>query len=100
MTTTKQTLIAARALIEKPENWTQKAMARDAIGCKVNLSNPGAVCFCALGAIDKSAPFENLFLEAIRALKPYMGWAIETFNDRHTHAEVLEAFDKAIEAAE
>jgi hypothetical protein len=39
-----------------------------------------------------------MFKDAIRAIEPLA--TISGFNDSHTHAEVLAAFDRAIAAAE
>ncbi len=63
-------LIAAKALISKPENWTQRSYARDADGYTIDPFSTYATCFCALGAIRVA-----------------------------THAEVLSLFDAAIEIA-
>jgi hypothetical protein len=85
----------ARALIEKPENWLQ-----------------GEYCdgdkFCLLGAIAKvqelpeykseETPAYFAVKAAVRALDPGTVFP-HRFNDTHTHAEVLAAFDRAIERA-
>ena len=96
----------ARALISKPENWRQGAMA----GCRfmggdirmsLPTTHPMANCWCAAGAIKRVSATDKEFGNAIVALAFYaMPGGVAAFNDTHTHAEVLAAFDKAIEATE
>jgi hypothetical protein len=87
----------ARALIER--GWTQKVGARDSGGTPVWGGEKAAVSWCAVGAIctvgAKMAPF--------RQANNLNGWGgISVWNDapERTQAEVLAAFDKAIELAE
>jgi hypothetical protein len=89
------TLIAARKLIEKPENWGQG-----------KFESAGA--YCAWGALmfgsrqlAISNPQNDGYEEAYRAIRditPYRN--LPAFNDRWntTHADVLALFDKAIAA--
>ena len=103
--TTAELLYEARAVIDTEDKWTQGALARNAGGQElVSVLSPGAVCYCAGGAIavafgerypDGSSPVW-LALEAV------ISGVIPTWNDKpeRTHAEVLAAFDKAIEVAE
>lgn len=86
---TASILRRARALIDRPEKWGQ-------LGLRLR---PG---LCALGAIWTEAGAEK-FDQAY----PYIGRAvghldIARWNDHpsRTHAEVLVAFDRAIELAE
>lgn len=88
--TALQILIAARALIEKPENW-----------CKGEYQK-GDAC-CALGAIhrvknENPCVFSDSGPEYSALCIAMDGASINYFNDIHTHAEVIAAFDKAIEA--
>ena len=85
--TTRETLIAARGLIDTPEKWCQDAYERDGRRC-------------ALAAVNQGwrGP------EAYHALLIACGddaKSIGEWNDapERTHAEVMEAFDRAIEAA-
>lgn len=133
MTTARDILTAARALIAQPEAWTQHAYARaakDLVAGRpgmpaVHFSSERAVCWCSYGAVNRAGygggEFKPL-MDARRiaeitmaksALARTMGggskfeddigdWrlcAISKFNDAEgrTHAEVLAAFDKAIE---
>lgn len=95
----KHTLIAARKLIEKPENWLQGMMAANGDGVWVPPSAPMAVKFCALGAIQRIAGEFRAgpVNDAVRLAAKTTSLAL--FNNTHSHAEVLAAFDRAIEAA-
>ena len=97
MSSIKQLLIAARARISKPENWTQGTAARCSNGNPVMASDVKACQWCSLGTIaltsySESDP-ETAQLNMWRALK---NPGIAEFNDTHTHQEVLNVFDKAI----
>lgn len=107
----KQVLIKAREVIANPENWIQGQW-----------TNEEANCFCAMGAIGKAIGFEtdNDFLlkgeqvtdhpahrhlcsvvDMSELANPF-GMVPSTFagyNDAMTHADVMEAFDKAIQTA-
>lgn len=92
----KQVLIAARKLIEKPENWTQGKYRR---------SREDGMSYCSDGALMQadgvlnSGCLSDSYWEACQLLRDNMFGDVVFFNDTHTHAEVLAAFDKAIEAA-
>lgn len=102
---TLDVLVKARALIEKPENWTTGAYVRNAGGSELDtLLHEDAARYCASGAItralyeggDFDIEYEDSVCDIVaRAME---GDSIPAFNDSHTHAEVLAAFDKAIEA--
>jgi hypothetical protein len=103
MTSTVEVLQKARALIEKPRRWTRHTFARTRWlrlptrdrGCK-------AYAFCAFGAVSRAGMACGSVsgeASAYGALLCVMGPSIVKFNDTHTHAEVLAAFDKAIELA-
>jgi hypothetical protein len=90
----KDVLVAARKLIEKPENWAKHRFGLD----------EGASC--AMGAIHRAARELNMntaecrfFLERAAKTFPY---GLEDWNDarRRTHKQVLSAFDRAIELAD
>jgi hypothetical protein len=102
-TTPADILRAARALIDAPEKWTQDAYRRDAEGNKCKPA--AAVCWCAEGAILAASDDSVLMMNRWRAedlLTAAAPGAIAIFNDApgRTHAEVLAAFDRAIELAE
>lgn len=92
MTPSLSRLQQARALITKPEAWTQNMLARDSRGLRVPVDSPEAVCFCARGAIKR-----------VGGTQVEVGWLesrakdmLEIFNDRHSHEEVLALFDRGI----
>jgi hypothetical protein len=106
-------LEAVYRLIEKPENWTQKAYARDEKGegiddeydidCGESLSeieqaaHPAARCWCLFGAAYKCGVTHDIELGAALGFKiPYL---LSEFNDTHTHAEVLALLKSAIDRA-
>lgn len=95
-------LRAARELIAEPKAWTQRAFGRDEDGMCCDSLHPDAVCWCAGGALTKAANGHGLIRSKAREqLYAAIGCAdIVDFNDEHTHAEVLSAFDRAITLAE
>lgn len=81
--TTLEQLIAARKLIEKPENWYQGAFRKG-----------DAICaFQALRGVC-SDPYDVLLGRLCDAAGVR---SLALWNDTHTHTEVLDAFTKAIE---
>jgi len=107
--TTKEILIAARAKIERPECWTQRAFAKTALLNKAKVDSQRAVCWCALGAIaaitreDPNYVNDDVYWLLHRAMGlPANEIAVAAWNDApgRTHAEVLAVFERAIKAAE
>jgi len=107
--TVLEVLIAARELISVPKRWTQHTFALDAHGDESEPNEPGAVCWCALGAIrhvcgeSSRADWSLLALSADDALEvvlPRHVDGIDAFNDDAAtqHADVIAAFDRAIAA--
>lgn len=92
-------LVAARAKIEKPEQWTQQVAARNAQGQEDNVDSTDAVCFCTFGAIVAVAGMK--YGEALKFCTDAVGRNAVDFNDAsgRKHEEVLTMFDKAIELA-
>lgn len=97
-------LIKARQFIQRADCWTQHAWARDAGGQSVDSLSDKATSFCLHGALVRAAggfytPSREeayiLLREAAGNPKGFPG----SWNDTHTHAEILSAFDRAIEAA-
>lgn len=93
--TVLETLEAARKLIEKPKSWTRGEYARDCNGDPVDFTSSTAACWCSSGALHVVGG-DPL---ARRLLYETVGGSLVYFNDNHTHAEVLAAFDAAIEKA-
>lgn len=106
--TTKETLAAARRLIEAPEYWTKGHHARDRFGTGVDSTSSRAVCWCALGACERADPRNNgsaakrALVLALEVVEPRdrVPASVAEFNDSETttHADVLALFDRAIEA--
>jgi hypothetical protein len=95
---TREVLIAARKKIERPECWTQRAYARDEEYSTVSPSDKLAVCWCSIGALCAVTDDNGQFAHARDSLAAVLdGMSVFCFNDTHTHAEVLAAFDRAIE---
>jgi hypothetical protein len=122
MSSVLKTLIKAKAVISDPAHWTKDRLAKTSTGVYTTINSPDATCFCAVGALAKGCnlkpvrPTEEeytapcvvnaasvlvtaLGMDQMRVGTPSM--LIYTWNDHHlrTHAEVMEAFDKAIEIA-
>ena len=94
--TTKEALIAARALVEK--GWCQAADARDAGGLECASRDAEAACWCLSGAIHRAC--DGLAEDdAWDVLASLVGDPVE-WNDTpgRSKEEVLALFDKAIEA--
>ena len=97
-----EALRKARKLITQEEAWIRGLYAEDDRGNALYGNEPGAIKFCAVGAmqhINDSRVFSGQFPESV-FLKDAMGSHIAEFNNSHTHAEVLNAFDRAIVLAE
>lgn len=92
---TVEVLRAARERISDPERWTQHRLS-DTVphGYEPEQMRRGS-CWCAMGALICEAGSIGQYLDAADYL-PGGG----TWNDSHTHAEVVAAFDCAIEVAE
>jgi hypothetical protein len=105
---TSELLIKARALIANPENWTRMAFARDSEGVSVDELCDDAVCFCAVGAINRAKADhgylggDNPPMKLMRGVvsQCFKNSLISEFNDTRTHAEVMFLFDKTIAMAQ
>lgn len=91
MSMIREQLIAAKALIDVPSRWCQGQYERD-----------GRMCASmALQVATHTSCYDIMDNEAYEALRKVMDVPeVCTFNDRHTHAQVMAAFDKAIAATE
>jgi hypothetical protein len=89
MTQVVEVLQKARALIEKPEDWSPAGWSNDARTTR-----------CAARAISHAHGVDEYSGGDAQAFfQKVIGCYAGDFNDTHTHAEVLAAFDKAIEMA-
>lgn len=97
-------LTAGRRLISDPGKWTVGAAARTATGLYLSSgSDADATCWCSYGAIQKVAgdlvEAEVIVLRAVvRAYAGDYSATIVTFNDSHSHKEVMAVWDLAIDA--
>lgn len=115
--TAKEILVKARKKISKPENWCQGVSARKKIRSVLydyndvfescDAKDSEACQWCATGAIDSVTPIglinqnRSEYLKAYRILFEHCAFThVANFNDRGTtsHADILEAFDLAINA--
>ena len=96
-----ETLEAARKLITPEEAWlTGGRTTRTAGGEFCTFSYPGAASFCAMMAINRVSPEDREHKKAVFGLMDKVcGMPFDTYNDTHTHKQVLAAFDAAIEKA-
>lgn len=121
--TTREILIEAKRLIEE-KGWTQGVFARDSTGLFIDMTSGDACSYCAGGAICVAgwrANSNRAELALLGTIHPYVAYSaqlallsaicppgtynaladIASWNDdpHRTKAEVLAAFDKAIERA-
>lgn len=111
MSRVKTIVEGARNILADPARWIKGAQATDASGEIIGSSSSRAVCFCLMGAINRSA--YDLFndqgfmirldlaeqaLDAVRDSIPIGSGFIPSFNDRRstTHADVLDVLDRTI----
>lgn len=102
-------LIKAKSLIDTPQKWTQGEYAKSEKGRRVQPTSPRATCFCSVGAVLRATGSKDEFFwmidneqreEAIDILSEAMNVEhVPLFNDTHTHAEVMAAWDEAIKLA-
>lgn len=97
-------LRAARALVDTPEKWCKEAGARDAFSNAVSVFSPLAVQLSMVGAYMRATKKDTTReYDVIRALADSgVNDLMYKWNDapERTHADVLAAFDRAIEKAE
>lgn len=83
--TVEESLLKARSLIEDPARWMQ---GRGGDRQRV---------FCLSTALQTADPYG--FARGAELLREEAGTWLSTFNDSHTHQEVLELLDKALDRA-
>ena len=93
--TIKSDLQAARALIDTPDKWCQGHDREGKDGVFVKFCGNGALAHVTNFMTSASHDYEH----AYDHLANVAGTIVSSFNDTHTHAEVLELFDRAIAAA-
>jgi hypothetical protein len=94
---TLEILTAARAKIADEKNWCQGGYAKDEGGNSTSSYSTSACKWCSIGAL-KSVSGESYagYNNALDCLVGIIQSPIPNYNDTHTHAEVLAAWDKAI----
>lgn len=102
MSTTAETLAAAKALVDTPTKWTQGAYARRSDRQPWSSGHSDATCFCVLGAVSRVRPVEPQICRLLRAALPSHFTIISNFNDHPEtrHTDVMALFDRAIALAE
>lgn len=103
MKTLSTTLIQARALIAHRSTWTQHYLARTSAGEPIEVANPAACSFCAIGALWRVTRMPYLTGRASHALhkaaQRLFQMGITDVNDRLGHAAVVRVYDDAIATA-
>lgn len=101
-----EALKAAKAVIANPENWTQGTYYRREDGSPTDIRSL-ACKFCSYGAMRVANEMDSdrylLGQEYIYRALIVIGkekFTLDTFNDNHSHKDVMALFDKAIELAE
>jgi hypothetical protein len=98
-------LIKAKAEIANPARWTREAYARDEDGQAVDIFDPNATCFCAVGAIRRQTPTPrviNMPIEyavmAVNEVARAKARTIYHHNDHPetSHEDIIQVFDEAI----
>lgn len=98
-------LVAARKLIELPEHWTQHETARTFDDVPTTPNSPCAEKFCiggAVVAVNPSGAVQALVVDLLaKAIGESGAMGVVEWNDSlgRTHAEALQAYDRAIELA-
>ena len=89
-------LIAAKALISKPNGFGKFESARTKAGIVVGPRHPEACRFCTFGAIERASGYSFHDLQEATFSMIDVMQDITDFNDNHTKKEVLNKFDEAI----
>lgn len=98
---TLEHLKAVRELLSDESHWTQGEAARSEDGRAVSPQEKEACSWCLIGAAIKVAEEGSDAHQILRALKEAGSIKyVHHFNDSHSHAEVLQLLDKAINAHE
>ena len=107
--TPKESLIAARALIQDEKNWIQRSYYSDADGNNDCIFEE-ATCFCTVGALfrvnkreisgdDHKLPGARYLQRAARQILGTDNDSMQVvfdYNDTLNHPDVLDLFDRAI----
>lgn len=94
---TSDILREGKALIDSPDKWTYDTFARDAFGQAIEPDDRSVVQRDSWGALCAVAGEHS---RAWKFLSIAMDGKLMSFDDYHTHAQVMEAWDRAISYAE
>lgn len=96
-------LIEAKKVIEDPTRWTTGWFAKTVAGVRCSALDDEATCFCSMGALEYYNGRELLYDEkgtvahlARDVLESVMEERLVSFNDRHSHTEVMQKWAEAI----
>ena len=98
----RRLLMDAKALIQRPKNWTQRAYSRDAKGKQVGILSSEACRFCAEGTLLRVYDETEVYQSVNRLLRELIApRGLVSFNDAPgtTHRDIMRLFNKAIRAA-
>ena len=104
--TTLEALRGARHVIRTPDRWAQGVIARDQDGKALKMaSDPDAHSFCVIGAFSRTSGVDSsAYYDAAGRLREALGVeSLAWYNDSSpaaTHADLMDAFDKAIRLEE
>jgi len=100
-----QVIAAALRLISDQRNWTRKTIARSAGGVPCALTDPSAVRFCAVGALNRAAielagnvahkVARDAEMHVLEANQLPDAWLPE-INDFEGHARIIALFERAL----
>lgn len=100
---TSEMLEKAKAIIADPSHWTQGWFAKDAAGNDTFSLRSEAVCWCSMGALNKAGfgPWGECFAPVFEVALMEAGHTqgMASYNDTHTHEEVMKVWDRAIQLA-
>jgi len=101
---TLEVLKSARELLSDSKRWTRGWYARDKYGHRKMWNSDNAVRYCSMGAVHKVAGnrHPNAIMYLNRIINPLHpdDIIVVGYNDNHTHKDILEMFDKAIDLCE
>lgn len=92
MKTVKESLIAAKALIDTPEKW---------IKGELHTKRGAQHCYCIYGALAQVVRTEEDdagVVRALRAVAPHRYLSVFNDDPATTHADIMALFDRAIAA--
>src|SRR3546814_20060096 len=110
----QQDLIAARAVIADPINWTKESLSRTSAGDEIWPTDDTATCWCLGGALLKvvDAPNSNEIDDRYRIAREFLDREFGNgdtpdsdfedfgeFNDAQSHSALLSCLDRKIEEA-